>query len=79
MGGAYARRPGARRAANRAGEPTAAERRVVELAADGLSNKEIAGTLFISIRTVEAHLTHAYAKLGVRTRSQLAGRLAAQG
>jgi DNA-binding CsgD family transcriptional regulator len=57
------------------GELTAAERRVVELAAGGLSNKEIANTLFVSIHTVEAHLSHAYAKLGVRKRSQLAGRL----
>ena len=57
------------------GELTAAERRVVELAADGRSNKEIANELFVSIHTVEAHLSHAYAKLGVRKRSQLAGRL----
>jgi len=48
---------------------------VVELAANGLSNKEIAATLFVSVHTVEAHLSHSYAKLGVRSRSQLAGRL----
>lgn len=48
---------------------------MVELAADGHSNKEIASTLFVSIHTVEAHLKHAYAKLGVHSRSQLAGRL----
>ena len=68
-------RLGSRRAA---GELTAAEHRVVELAADGLSNKEIASMLFVSIHTVEAHLSHAYTKLGVRSRSQLAGRLSAR-
>lgn len=64
-----ARRPG------RAGELTPSERRVVELAADGLSNKEIARTLVVTVNTVEAHLSHAYAKLGVRSRTQLARRL----
>ena len=65
------------RVASRAapGELTPAERRVVELAAGGRSNKEIASELFVSVHTVEAHLSHAYAKLGVRKRSQLAGRL----
>ena len=57
------------------GSLTPAERRVAELAAGGASNKEIAQTLFISVHTVEAHLTHAYAKLGVRSRSQLAKHL----
>lgn len=54
------------------GELTASERRVAALAVAGLSNKQIAGELFISARTVEIHLSHAYAKLGVRSRSQLA-------
>jgi DNA-binding CsgD family transcriptional regulator len=57
-------------------ELTPAERRVVELAASGSSNKEIAQALFVSVHTVETHLTHAYAKLGVRSRGQLASRLA---
>jgi DNA-binding CsgD family transcriptional regulator/tetratricopeptide (TPR) repeat protein len=57
-------------------ELTAAERSVVTLAAGGCSNKEIAAQLFVSVYTVEAHLSHAYAKLGVRSRSQLALRLA---
>ncbi|MGH7359237.1 MAG: helix-turn-helix transcriptional regulator [Candidatus Rokuibacteriota bacterium] len=61
-----------------AGELTPAERRVVELAAGGLSNKEIARSLFVTVPTIERHLTHAYAKLGVRSRAQLAGRLSAQ-
>jgi DNA-binding CsgD family transcriptional regulator len=49
---------------------------VVELAANGASNKEIAQALFVSVHTVETHLTHSYAKLGVRSRAQLASRLA---
>jgi DNA-binding CsgD family transcriptional regulator len=57
------------------GELTPAESRVVELAAEGRSNKEIAGILFVSVKTVELHLSHAYAKLGVRSRAQLAPRL----
>jgi DNA-binding CsgD family transcriptional regulator len=67
-------RVGGRRA-KQPGELTPAERRVVELAADGLANKEIASSLFVSVRTVEAHLERAYAKLGVRSRTQLARRL----
>jgi DNA-binding CsgD family transcriptional regulator len=54
---------------------TAAEGRVAELVAQGMSNKEIAGALFVSVHTVEAHLSHAYTKLGVRSRTQLARRL----
>jgi DNA-binding NarL/FixJ family response regulator len=67
-------RVGGRRAP-RTGELTAAERRVVELAADGLSNKEIASSLVVAVPTVETHLSRAYAKLGVRSRAQLARRL----
>jgi DNA-binding NarL/FixJ family response regulator len=50
---------------------------VVELAAGGLPNKKIATTLFVTVHTVEVHLAHAYAKLGVRSRTQLAARLLA--
>jgi DNA-binding NarL/FixJ family response regulator len=57
------------------GELTPAERRVAELAADGLSNKEIARDLVVTVRTVEEHLKNVYAKLGVRSRTQLARRL----
>jgi DNA-binding CsgD family transcriptional regulator len=67
-------RVGARRP-QPSGELTPAERRVVELAAQGLSNKEIARTLFVTVSTVEVHLSRAYAKLGVRSRAQLAARL----
>jgi DNA-binding CsgD family transcriptional regulator len=57
------------------GELTPSERRVVELAADGLANKQIASALYITVNTVEVHLARAYAKLGVRSRTQLAKRL----
>src|SRR5262249_36034942 len=54
---------------------TASERKVAELVAAGLPNKELAPQLFLSVHTVEAHLSNAYAKLGIRSRSQLARRL----
>jgi DNA-binding CsgD family transcriptional regulator len=50
---------------------TASERRVVEMAVEGAANREIAETLFVSLRTVELHLTRAYRKLGVSGRAQL--------
>jgi DNA-binding CsgD family transcriptional regulator len=51
---------------------TPAERRVAELVAKGSTNREVAATLFLAERTVEAHLSHVYAKLGVRSRTELA-------
>jgi LuxR family transcriptional regulator, maltose regulon positive regulatory protein len=51
---------------------TRREREVLRLLAEGLSNKEIAGTLFISEFTVKLHLRHIYAKLGVRNRMEAA-------
>jgi DNA-binding CsgD family transcriptional regulator len=51
---------------------TPSERDVVRLLSEGLSNKEIATRLFISPRTVQSHLTHVYAKLGLSSRVQLA-------
>ena len=56
------------------GELTATEHQVVELAASGRANKEIAQALSLAVHTVEVHLSRAYAKLGVHSRSQLAGR-----
>jgi DNA-binding NarL/FixJ family response regulator len=64
-------RVGARKPSPR-GELTPAEQRVAELATEGMSNKEIAQALFVTVNTVEAHLSHAYAKLGIRSRAQLA-------
>jgi DNA-binding CsgD family transcriptional regulator len=63
-------RIGGRRSA--AGQLTEAEARVAKLAAAGRTNREIADVLFMSVRTVEGHLSHAYAKLGVRSRTELA-------
>jgi DNA-binding CsgD family transcriptional regulator len=57
-------------------ELSPAERRVAELAASGSTNREIAATLFMSPKTVEAHLAHSYRKLGIRSRAQLGTRLA---
>jgi DNA-binding CsgD family transcriptional regulator len=51
------------------------EQAVAELVASGLSNKEVAARLFVSVYTVEAHLSSVYAKLGIRSRTQLAARL----
>jgi DNA-binding CsgD family transcriptional regulator len=69
-------RVGARRPSP-AGALTPSEDRVARLAAEGLSNKEIATRLFITAHTVEKHLSHAYAKLGVTSRAQLAHLFAA--
>jgi DNA-binding CsgD family transcriptional regulator len=69
-------RVGARRPSP-SGELTPTERHVAGLAAEGRSNKEIARALHVTVSTVEAHLSRAYAKLGVRSRAQLASRLAA--
>ncbi len=57
---------------------TPAERRVAELAAGGLTNREIGQTLFVSVKTVGTHLGHIYEKLelqGPQAREQLAARL----
>jgi DNA-binding CsgD family transcriptional regulator len=54
---------------------TLREREVAELAATGLANKEIASRLYLSVSTVETNLSRAYAKLGVRSRTELAARL----
>jgi DNA-binding CsgD family transcriptional regulator len=55
---------------------TPGERRVAQLAADGLSNREIAQNLFITTRTIEGHLTHVYQKLAITSREQLPAALA---
>jgi ATP/maltotriose-dependent transcriptional regulator MalT len=54
---------------------TPAEEQVALLAANGLSNKEIARRLVVTVNTIESHLKHVYTKLGVHSRRQLAIRL----
>jgi DNA-binding CsgD family transcriptional regulator len=54
---------------------TPSKRRVAELAAGGMTNREIAQSLFATEKTVETHLGHAYDKLGVRSRRKLRGAL----
>ena len=48
---------------------------MAELAAGGATNKEIAGALFLSVKTVEANLSRIYRKLDVRSRIELSSRL----
>lgn len=55
---------------------TAQERRVAEMAAEGMSNREIAQALFVTRRTIETHLGNAYQKLGIDSRAQLQKALA---
>jgi len=57
-------------------ELTVNEQRVAELAAAGLTNREIAAKLFLSRRTVEANLARAYRKLGIRSRAELGAQMA---
>jgi DNA-binding CsgD family transcriptional regulator len=58
---------------------TPSERRVAELAAKGLSNREIAETLWVTRKTVEVHLGSAYGKLGIKSRAQLPDALGPSG
>ena len=51
---------------------TPAEQRVAALVAEGRTNREVAAALFLGERTVASHLTHIYAKLGIRSRTELA-------
>ncbi|MGA2927095.1 MAG: LuxR C-terminal-related transcriptional regulator [Solirubrobacteraceae bacterium] len=55
---------------------TASERRVAQLAAEGLTNRQIAQALFVSQPTVVTHLSHCYQKLNVNSRQQLTEELA---
>jgi DNA-binding NarL/FixJ family response regulator len=54
---------------------TAREHEIARLVAEGHTNKQVGAALFLSDRTIENHLSRIYAKLGVRTRTELAGML----
>jgi DNA-binding CsgD family transcriptional regulator len=58
-------------------ELTPTEAQVARLAAAGAKNREIAEQLFVSVKTVEANLSRVYAKLGIRSRTELAGKVGA--
>jgi DNA-binding CsgD family transcriptional regulator len=57
------------------GDLTEAEAKVAELVAAGRTNREVAAELFLSVKTVEANLSRIYRKVGVRSRTELAGAL----
>jgi DNA-binding CsgD family transcriptional regulator len=69
-------RVGLRRPAT--GELTASERRVAELAASGLTNREVAKAAFMSPKTVEANLARIYRKLGIKSRAELGAKIAGE-
>jgi DNA-binding NarL/FixJ family response regulator len=54
---------------------TPTEQRIAELATSGMTNRDVAAALFVSLKTVEANLTQIYRKLGIRSRAQLAQKL----
>jgi non-specific serine/threonine protein kinase len=58
---------------------TRREREIADLVADGLGNREIAGRLYLSKRTVDSHIEHIFAKLSFSSRAQLAGWVREQG
>ncbi|MDA0183102.1 LuxR C-terminal-related transcriptional regulator [Solirubrobacter phytolaccae] len=58
---------------------TPAERRVAQLAAEGLTNRQIAETLWVTLKTVEVHLGRSYSKLGISSRRDLASALGLEG
>lgn len=59
-------------------ELTATELRVAELAAGGMTNREVAAAAFMTPKTVEANLARVYRKFGIRSRAQLGARIAAE-
>jgi DNA-binding CsgD family transcriptional regulator len=75
--GAGARRAAASASAS-AAELTEREREIADLVAEGRSNKQVAAAIFLSEKTIEHHLSRIYAKLGVRSRVELARLVRAQ-
>jgi DNA-binding NarL/FixJ family response regulator len=61
-----------------ADELTAGERRIAELAASGLTNRQVAEAAFVSPKTVEANLARVYRKLGIRSRAELGARMSSE-
>ena len=59
------------------GELTESERRIAELAAAGMTNRQVAEAAFVSPKTVEANLARVYQKLGIRSRAELGARMSA--
>jgi DNA-binding NarL/FixJ family response regulator len=68
-----------RREPSTADQLTPQELQVARLVAEGSSNKEAASALFVTPRTIETHLGHAYRKLGIRSRVELARSLRESG
>ena len=60
------------------GALTPSEERVAALVAEGKTNREVAAALFLSERTVEGHLSHVFAKLGIKHRAEVAPALASR-
>lgn len=58
---------------------TPSEQRVARMAAEGQTNRDIAQRLFVTPKTVEVHLSHAYGKLAIRSRSELSRALGGSG
>ena len=56
---------------------TVSERRVARMAADGLTNRQIANELVVTVKAVEWHLSHVYRKLGISSRTNLSTTLGA--
>lgn len=73
---AYARRGRGQRKRPSFGWPslTPTEQRIVELVAEGLTNRQIGERMFASPRTIQTHLRHVFAKLGIATRAELAAK-----
>jgi len=57
---------------------TASERRVAQMAVSGMTNRDIAQALFVTVKTVETHLGRLYRKLGIHSRAELAEMMAAE-